>query len=455
MRFRLAALSFFLFFTCHGRISAQQPPPATPPPPSFTFTNIDLELLQKSNEIDQQIEDRGLLYSDKELTEYVSAVGNDVLPQGPNPENVKWRFRVLRDSVPNAFALGNGSIYVNTGLLALLENEAQLASVLAHEETHVLNRHAYLENRSYRKKALAANIFSGVAAAGSIEGGAGGAAAVLVGSLTPAILESTIYGYSRELEKEADLHAVGAVNDANYSTEEMIIALKLLDSPHEVDLSGGFYQDHPKLKDRIAYVSDAVDGLHSRTPHPMVEEERYFDATEKVARDNVTMDIFAGRQRTAVAVAQRLVKKDPKSAANFRALGDAFRTLGARTPDPTPEELSSRGKKDTRKSLVKLTPQEYEDSLMATPAGKAAWEANQKQSEDAYRKALELDPAEALAHRGLGFLYEREHQPAQCADEFQKYLEQSPSAPDQAQIHRRLDAARKQLTANPAAPVMP
>src|SRR5712692_6681551 len=331
MRLRAVALGVSLFLVCQGRASARQLPPATPPSPPFTFTSVDLELLQKSNELDQQIEERGMLYSDKQLTEYVSAVGNDVLPHGPDPQNVKWKFHVLRDPIPNAFALANGSIYVNTGLLALLENEAQLASVLAHEETHVLNRHPYLENRSYRKKALAANIFSGVAAAGGVAGGAGGAAALLVGAIAPAILESTIYGYSRELEKEADLHAVGAINDANYSTEEMIITFRLLDSPHEVDLSQGFYHDHPKLKDRIAYVSEAVDGLHARTPHPLVEEERYVAATGLVDRDNVTMNIYAGRQRTAVAVAQRLVKKDPKSAANFRALGDAFRALGPRT----------------------------------------------------------------------------------------------------------------------------
>ena len=73
---------------------------------------------------------------------------------------------MLRDPIPNAFALANGSIYVNSGLLAVLENEAQLASVIAHEQTHVLNRHPYLENRSYRKKSVAANILAGVGGAG-------------------------------------------------------------------------------------------------------------------------------------------------------------------------------------------------------------------------------------------------------------------------------------------------
>jgi predicted Zn-dependent protease len=433
-----ATLGLSLIVSC-GTVAAQQPP-AAPSSPPFAFTNVDLDLLHQTNAIDQQIDSEGSLYADSKLTDYVSAVGNDVLPQGlPDPLNVKWQFHVLRDPVPNAFALPNGSIYVNTGLLALLENEAQLASVLAHEETHVLNRHAYLENRKYRKKALAGNIISGV-----------------LGTNVPAvILESTLNGYSRELEKEADLRAVTATNDANYSTEEMIAALKLLDSPHEVDLSQHFYQDHPRLKDRIGYVSDAIEDTHARTPHPMVEEERYFAATEQVSRDNIPMDINEGRQRTAVATAQRLAKKDPKSADNFRALGDALRGLGPRTPDPTSEELSSRGKKDERKSLWKLTPQEYEASLMASPAGKAAWDANRKQSEDAYRKAVEIDPSLPAAHRGLGFLFEKEQLPAQCAVEFQKYLELAPNATDQAQIRRRLETAQKQSAANAAATTTP
>ena len=400
MHLRWTALGFALLLVFVRSAAAQQPPPLASPP-AFKFTDVDLDLLEKSNQLDRYMDEKGMVYSDPALTEYITALGDDLLPPGPDPEHVIWRFHVLRDPIPNAFALANGSIYVNTGLLALLENEAQLASVLAHEETHVLNRHPYLENRSYRKKSLAANILAGVGAAGGGVGGIGGAAAVLMGTLVPAIVESTIYGYSRELEKEADIRAVAAVNQADYSTEEMINAFKLLESSHEVELSHVFYQDHPKLEDRIAYISDVIHDTGPHTHHPMVEEERYVAATEKASRDNVALDIRAGRERTAVAVAQRLAKQNPKSSEDFRALGDAFRALGPRTPDPTPEELSSKGKRDARKMETKLTDQEYDNALIATPAGKAAMEASQKQSEEAYRKALELDPANAAAHRGL------------------------------------------------------
>jgi Tfp pilus assembly protein PilF len=93
---------------------------------------------------------------------------------------------------------------------------------------------------------------------------------------------------------------------------------------------------------------------------------------------------------------------------------------------------------------TKLTDQEYENALMATPAGQSALQASQKQSEEAYWKALELDPGDAAAHRGLGFLYEKQCLAAKCAQEFRKYLELSPNALDQSQILRRLEAAEKQ-----------
>ena len=67
----------------------------------------------------------------------------------------------------NAFALPNGSIYVNTGLLAILDNESELASVIGHEITHVMHRHAYLANRSMRKKMVAIDILQAAGTVGA------------------------------------------------------------------------------------------------------------------------------------------------------------------------------------------------------------------------------------------------------------------------------------------------
>ncbi len=86
------------------------------------------------------------LTDDIELQGYVNKVGYRVLPsrlkkkqaeQGP----VYYRFYVIDDPVPNAFAFPNGMIFVHTGLLEIMENEAQLAAVLGHEIAHVTHEH--------------------------------------------------------------------------------------------------------------------------------------------------------------------------------------------------------------------------------------------------------------------------------------------------------------------------
>ncbi len=90
------------------------------------------------------------LYDDEELATYVSNLGNQLLEVShfsredtPSEyKNTDFTFRVLSSPVVNAFALPGGYVYVTRGLLAHLENEAQLMVVLGHEIGHVAARHA-------------------------------------------------------------------------------------------------------------------------------------------------------------------------------------------------------------------------------------------------------------------------------------------------------------------------
>lgn len=440
---RLFAAFFLAVSLCHG----QEPSPSTSP---FSFTQVDLELLEKSNQLDKQFQEKGLVYNDSETTRYLTKVGQAVLPGGPEIQNVHWQFFVLRNPIPNAFALPNGSIYVHTGLLAVLENEAQLAGVLAHEETHVLNRHGYIENRSYRKKAAAATVIAGATSAGRFAGGVGGGVAWVMEFSIPSLIGCAIDGYSRELEREADLRAVRAMADANYSPDEMPNLFDVLQQDHDVNLSKeGFYQDHPKLKDRSKYIGDLVESLPAHSANPMVEADWYLIETESAVRHDADLEIRAGRARTAIWVMEHIVKRDDKLADNFYTLGEAYRGLGPRTPEPNPEELTNKGKDEARKIMSKMTSQEYEAALLKAPGGQQALESNQKQVEKNYRKAIELSPDMAAPHRGLGFLYEREQQPALSIEELKKYLELAPSAVDAPQIQRRLEAMEKG-TPNPS-----
>ena len=65
---------------------------------------------------------------------------------------VRYRVRVIEDPTLNAFAYPHGSIYIHTGLLARMENEDELATVLGHEMTHVEDRHMLRYQRSAHNK---------------------------------------------------------------------------------------------------------------------------------------------------------------------------------------------------------------------------------------------------------------------------------------------------------------
>ena len=64
---------------------------------TFKFTKIDMELLAKANQADQEFDRKGLVFEDPEAAAYIEEIGKKVIPETPL-ENVNWRFRVLRDA---------------------------------------------------------------------------------------------------------------------------------------------------------------------------------------------------------------------------------------------------------------------------------------------------------------------------------------------------------------------
>src|ERR1043165_6435764 len=99
------------------------PVEATPPPvrDEFTLGKVDLEVLEQVNLLDRHFDRDGIVLEDEATNAYLFRIGHALIPAGLTLENVTWRFRVLRDPQPNAFALPNGSIYVSTGLLSLID----------------------------------------------------------------------------------------------------------------------------------------------------------------------------------------------------------------------------------------------------------------------------------------------------------------------------------------------
>ena len=113
----------------------------------------DAEIISMSGEVEELFQRRGFVLPDGPETRLVQRIGAAVAPKSPADTYQRFRFGVVDSPVPNAFALPDGQIYVHSGLLAILENEAQLAGVLAHECMHVEGHHSIVHSRQARQKA--------------------------------------------------------------------------------------------------------------------------------------------------------------------------------------------------------------------------------------------------------------------------------------------------------------
>jgi predicted Zn-dependent protease len=432
----IPALFLCLCLTCLAAAQTRQEP--------FRFGDVDLELLEQVKQQDKRFEEQGLVYREPQLNAYIDRLGRSLLKPEDQLENVVWQFRVMRNPVVNAFAMPNGSIYLHSGLLARMENEAQLVGVLAHEIIHVRNRHTYLEYRSYRKKMLAINLLS---IAGSFTG-YGGWGASLAAQFMLAV---SVIGYSREQEKEADLEGARLMATSPYDPRGMVAAFESMLQKYEVELRDEpFYGSHPKTKARIAYLNEWISksGPKRETESAGISKEDYLKNVADVTRHNIQLAIDAGLYRSATALGKRLFAAQPELASNLTALAEAYAALGPRAPEPLAEEKTDQGKKETRKRRSKLTLQEEEQALAATPTGKERRTINYAEAEKLYRRATELEPNYAPAWRGLGELFEKQSQWSQSIEAYRKYLESQPEAMDRLMIIRRVKAMESRTTPN-------
>ena len=192
---------------------------------------------------DKQIVFQFGIYQDKSLQLYVNTSGQKLISKLFNKEFRKFHFKLVDSSEINAFALPGGYVYVTRGLLAALNSESELASVIGHEIAHVTLHHgAKLMIRS-----IGAQIFS-VAGAIASPKNSGKWLAV-----STALFQQINMGYGREAELESDSQGMLNSTEAGYRPIAMVNFLKNL-RKQEV-MSGqayhGFQASHPETKERI------------------------------------------------------------------------------------------------------------------------------------------------------------------------------------------------------------
>jgi len=200
---------------------------------------------------------------DPEVTAYLQRIG-ERLAEAPPGAKQRFEFFGIRDNTINAFALPGGFVGVNTGLIMAADDESELASVLAHEISHVTQRHIARQLAEQQKMqlptlaALAAAILLGR----SRPDLAVGAAAAVQGASVQSQL-----AYSREFEREADRIGFQRLVAAGFDPHGMPDFFEKMERYTRISDDSSYptyLRDHPLTPERIADAENRADQLPYR-----------------------------------------------------------------------------------------------------------------------------------------------------------------------------------------------
>ena len=204
---------------------------------------------------------------DPEINEYIAFLGNRLVAASKgatNDNRREFEFFVLNDDTINAFALLGGFVGFHSGLILASRTESELAGVMGHEISHVLQRHAARGAMGQRGGGLMqlAALAVAILAARSNSSSAGQATeAALIGGQALAVQSQL--DYSRDFEREADRIGIQVMLRAGFDPEGMVgfFDRLLRANRHNDGKAPGYLRTHPLTTERIADMQNRVDQL--------------------------------------------------------------------------------------------------------------------------------------------------------------------------------------------------
>jgi predicted Zn-dependent protease len=336
---------------------------------------------------------------DPELQGYVERIGNSLVPSWVDPNVYRFNFSIIADPSLNAFALPDGTVVVHTGLLAALENEAQLATVLGHEIAHVTHRHGYrgYKHQSGKMKWLQLGALVGGVVVGTQTDSA--LAGLLTGVGSNLAISAAVNGHGRDLEDEADRVGLHYMVDAGYDYMEAPEVWQVFGryTEDQDKVSNFFFSDHSTHEARIRNLNKEIathyrgqverDGLK-------INETEHQEVASKVAMQNAAAQYERGE---------------------YRAAGRGFASALDRNPN---------------------------DAMCRLYRGKALWKQYGVQAAQEVLQELDqaaqLDPSLAEPYLAMGIVLLEVRDMQQSALAFRKYLEMRPDAPEGPKIRSLL-----------------
>lgn len=327
-----------------------------------------------SEDLNRALEKSGAVYPDAAATQYVQRVMDRLYPEFEG----RILVGILRTPTLNAFAIPNGNIYIHLGMLARLDNEAQLATVLAHEGVHFTNRHAQKQHENLKITASLLQV-----TASTIP---------LAGLIGMPIARAAVYGYSRDLEREADTVGYQRLVRAGYDSEQAPSTFEHLAAEVkalEID-EPFFFASHPQLLERIESFRQLNDSREHQGGY--IGADEYRDAMRGVKLAALEGDIARQRYKSVL-----LALEDEKTRRGY-----------------PPEAVYYLGKAYRQRA----------------EAGDDA------RAERAYLAAIQAAPQFAPPYRALGIYYMKKKDYAAARSNLERYLALAPDAPDRAHVEK-------------------
>jgi Zn-dependent protease with chaperone function len=190
----------------------------------------------------QNIKAQSKMIDNPEQLKYLNNIGQK-LARLMGRDEFEYEFNIIEDPTPNAFALPGGKIFFHTGMLELMDSEAELAGVLAHEIAHSVLSHSYKQIGESALTGTAANLIS------SVLGNEAGAVSNVGGLLLS-------QKFSRDKEKQSDILGLRVLDAAGYSADGLYNVMAKLKK-----VSGGgatLLSSHPASEERMRYLEELI-----------------------------------------------------------------------------------------------------------------------------------------------------------------------------------------------------
>lgn len=228
-------------------------------------------------EVSQRIRDRYGVVQDADVHRYVSLVGT-VLAQASTRPNLPWKFIVLDTDGVNAFAAPGGYIHITRGALALMSNEAELADALAHEITHVTEKHtlaAIQKSKGFQMAADQTNVTRG---------------SEIFQRLVDMSTDLVLKGFGRNEELEADQKGIRLANKVGYAPGGLAEFLtRLSDRNKTSNVKQGLFASHPDMQERLDKLRKQIETEKLTSTATLPDRYRKFITYKPTAQADIAV----------------------------------------------------------------------------------------------------------------------------------------------------------------------